>query len=725
MKGGLWSASGERGGDMSRLTDVGPSAVRPGVPLPSGAPRPRRGPVLRHSGVVVLLAAVLLALGLLPARFVAWADMGDVGTQGLSHSGTGTPTGTKRAESVLWFNGGFWWGVLWDTVSQDFHIFKFANNTWTDTGVTVEKRANTHHDVLWDGSTLYVASHQFVNDGVDAVSGYPSTLYRFSYDSASQKYTLIDSSQINNYRTETLTIDKDSAGTLWATWAQGKKIWLAGSTDGKTWTRFAHPDTVSSSSPVNVSIDDNSAVIRFGDKMGLMWSRQVGDGSDGFYWSVHVSGQPLTSWSSPAGVVTGQNTGDDHMNLKWLDATTGGRVFAAVKTSFTSSAQPLIQLLALTPDGQGRGTWSAYTIAKVSECPNRVIVLIDQPNRLLRTYATYPKPTGTTNAGVCTSSGGAIYEKDSDLSTISFDSTKVARIVDADQYVHNVSSTKQNLTSTSGSLIIADVNATSRYWYSYQAPEATASPSPTQTPTASPSPTETPTASPSPSPTSTTQASVRSSATYASTVAESSSAVPLPSGWRPGDVVYVGYELTSSSGSLSVPAGWVEAVPHFRSASSTSSLSGVLRRVMQAADPDMLTISHTSGRFTAVSAAIQGADTTAPEDVTPTVDNNIGVAFPNVRIPSIKPIQQNTLLLTFAAVRNGTNGSVTTFTAPAGMTGVAQVSSSVSGASNAATQVSMVSLSSNSPTGIRNATVVTSGGTSINQMGSAIAVRSK
>src|SRR6266516_5263273 len=109
---------------------------------------------------------------------------------------------------------------------------------------------------------------------------------------------------------------------------------------------------------------------------------------------------------------------------------------------------------------------------------------------------------------------------------------------------------------------------------------STTSPSPTPTPSPSPSPS----ASPSPSPTSTSagaQASVRSSATYASTASESSSTIPMPAGWQPGDVVYVGYELTSSGGSVTVPAGWVQAAPQFRSASSTSSLSGVLRRVMQ------------------------------------------------------------------------------------------------------------------------------------------------
>jgi len=167
--------------------------------------------------------------------------------------------------------------------------------------------------------------------------------------------------------------------------------------------------------------------------------------------------------------VNGQRSGDDHMNLKWLDSS-GGRVFAAIKTSFTSASQPLIQLLALN---NTTSTWSAHTIATVAECPNRVIVLIDESTQRLRTFATYPKPSGTTNAGVCTTSGGAIYEKSTPLSDISFTTTKTARIVDADQYVHNVTSTKQNLnsaargTANSGVLLLADVNATSRYWHSY------------------------------------------------------------------------------------------------------------------------------------------------------------------------------------------------------------------------------------------------------------------
>jgi hypothetical protein len=367
----------------------------------------------------------------------------------------------------LWFNDGIWWGNLWDTASSDFHIFRFnaATSSWVNTGVTTETRSNTHHDVLWDGTTLYVASYRFVNDGLPSEPNFPTTMRRYSYNSSTKTYSLLTSRNIHNRKVETMSIDKDSSGRVWATWQQDNRIYLnVTATDGTTWgTPFPHPASLGT-----VSVDDNSALIAFGPgKMGVMWSRQLGDANDGMYWSSHVDGAASTTWTTPVAAVKGLRSGDDHMNLKWLDSSTD-RVFAAIKTSFTSASQPLIQLLAF--DGT---TWSAHTIATVAECPNRVIVMLDESTQRVRTFATYPKPSGTTNAGVCTSSGGAIYEKSTPLDNISFTTAKTARIVDADQYVHNVTSTKQNLNSTargtanSGLLLLADVNATSRYWHFY------------------------------------------------------------------------------------------------------------------------------------------------------------------------------------------------------------------------------------------------------------------
>src|SRR5688572_2420919 len=76
------------------------------------APLPSRPPSARGTR---RMAAVLLATSVLTVPVAAQGAPGDVGSEGPSHAGTGTPTGAKRAESVLWFNDGYWWGNLWDT----------------------------------------------------------------------------------------------------------------------------------------------------------------------------------------------------------------------------------------------------------------------------------------------------------------------------------------------------------------------------------------------------------------------------------------------------------------------------------------------------------------------------------------------------------------------------------------------------------------------------------
>src|SRR6478672_7410492 len=168
--------------------------VKRGDRRPAGL-RPRGSRNLRLHG---LLTALLLAVGGLVVPVAASAAVGDVGVEGPSHTGTGTPTGTKRATSVLWFNDGAWWGNLWDTASQDFHIFRFnaAASSWIDTGVATDTRANNHHDVLWDGTTLYVASYRFVNDGLPAEPNFPTTMRSFSYSPSTKTYSLLSSTNI-------------------------------------------------------------------------------------------------------------------------------------------------------------------------------------------------------------------------------------------------------------------------------------------------------------------------------------------------------------------------------------------------------------------------------------------------------------------------------------------------------------------------------------------------
>jgi len=206
----------------------------------------------------------------------AFGDAGDIGYQDQSYFDSATtnnptdPTGTKRCESVVWFNDGYWWATMWDKVpTRGFKIFRLdtATQAWANTGVQTDARSTVRLDVLWDGAHLYVASHQFVAENAAAVATTApavNNLYRFSYNSATKTYSL-DSGfpvAINTMKTQSLVIDKDSTGKLWATWQQGNAIYVA-CTQGSdlVWgTPFALPIALAN----NLTVNDKSSIVAFG-----------------------------------------------------------------------------------------------------------------------------------------------------------------------------------------------------------------------------------------------------------------------------------------------------------------------------------------------------------------------------------------------------------------------------------------------------------------------------
>ena len=147
-----------------------------------------------------------------------------------------------------------------------------------------------------------------MSDGSSAVSGTPTYLYRLTYDPVATTYTRDSGFPeiINNYRTETLVIDKDSTGQLWATWQQGNQIHVNRTLTGdRTWgTPFVLPVTGSS-----VSIDDISAVLAFdGNKIGVMWSNASTSTADGMCFAVHEDTQPDTTWQQSRTAIQGPKT---------------------------------------------------------------------------------------------------------------------------------------------------------------------------------------------------------------------------------------------------------------------------------------------------------------------------------------------------------------------------------------------------------------------------------
>src|SRR5829696_2518017 len=175
------------------------------------------------------------------------ASPGSLGFQDMSTQGTGGAATGEKPESKLWWTDGAWWGVLFDSVSQSYHIFRLdrAEHTWMDTKTVVDNRPKSRADALWDGQHLYVSSHVVSTSSATAAPGNPARLFRYSYDAAAASYAL-DAGfpiAISDYSSETLTIDRDSTGRLWATWVQGSQVYVnkTGGSDDAWGTPFALP----------------------------------------------------------------------------------------------------------------------------------------------------------------------------------------------------------------------------------------------------------------------------------------------------------------------------------------------------------------------------------------------------------------------------------------------------------------------------------------------------
>jgi PKD repeat protein len=388
---------------------------------------------------------------------------GNVGYQDGSTSGAGAAATGEKPESKLWWNDGSWWASMFDAASQTHHIFRLdrSRQTWVDTGTLIDARPTSRSDALWDGSHLYVASHVFASSSSAAASGNPAWLSRFSYSPATKTYSRDTGFpvQINNYSSETLTIDKDSAGVLWATWAQGSKIYVNSTTGGDA--VWGTPFIIPVSGATGLHADDISAVAAFGgNKIGVMWSNQA---ASAMYFAIHTDNNARDVWGASRTAVQGPKSADDHINLKQLQGDPSGRVFAAVKTSLndagTSDSAPQILVLARDP---ATGDWSSYVFGRISDCHTRPVLVLDSEHGVLHVFATAP------NSG-CPFSGapGTIFEKTSPISSISFPlgrGTPVIRDA-ASANLNNVTATKQNVTSATGLIVLASNDVTKRYWH--------------------------------------------------------------------------------------------------------------------------------------------------------------------------------------------------------------------------------------------------------------------
>lgn len=379
----------------------------------------------------------------------------EVGYRTISYNNSGLsghPTETKP-ESKLWWNDGFWWGILWDPVLHVHRIHKFnvASQCWTSVGPDLDERAHSAADVLWYDATqkLYISSR--AKQG--SVPSPETRFYRYSYNSATDTYSL-DSGfpvEIQGDKVEALVIARDSQGKMWATWEISQKIMVC-VTDGND-TNWGAPFIL----PVqgnNVSAGDISSIIAFGgNKIGIMWSNQL---DKKMYFTVHIDGNSDTTWQPREDALADPNLGnlaDNHINLALSLSNGGNTIVAATKTSLSADNAPLIFLLKRT----GAGVWSSHVYGFGKELHTRPIVLVNSDND-----SVYVIAKAKTNPI-------KIFIKRTHLTNPSFQPGvgEVFISSSSDDDMNDPTSTKQNVNAQTGLLVLVSDKASRNYLHNF------------------------------------------------------------------------------------------------------------------------------------------------------------------------------------------------------------------------------------------------------------------
>jgi calcineurin-like phosphoesterase family protein len=376
-------------------------------------------------------------------------------TWGPADRNPSSPT-VDKPQSKLWFADGSWWGILFAGESQGaprraFYIHRFdqAAQGWTNTGVEVDDRDRSQADALWDEKEgkLYVLS---VTDGGAA------KLYRYSYEGG--KYVPDEGYPVRVTETgaESVTIAKDSTGTLWATLTQppdGSGVCV----DGQTCTvRVLHSldRDYRWTSPVQLPVDDTaiapddiSAVVAFGgDRIGVVWSNQL---LGAFVLATHVDGRPDDEWTSEI-IDAAPRGSDDHINAK---ADSNGRLYIIAKTSVNDEAlgspdAPLVVLWLRDVNG----TWRHATVWRTRDDVTRPQVVVDEERGI------------AVAVGATPGEGGAIVMKSTFVDDLHFAEGLGTPLLAAGR-MNNATMTKQTVSLEDGILVLAADTASRTYWH--------------------------------------------------------------------------------------------------------------------------------------------------------------------------------------------------------------------------------------------------------------------
>ncbi|WP_158220446.1 hypothetical protein [Kineosporia sp. A_224] len=360
-----------------------------------------------------------------------------------------SPTADKP-QSKVWRAGNRWWAVMVPAGRGRPTIHQLMpDHTWRDTGVLVDagaaaaadaaaaSRPDSTADVLGLGNMAHVVSRTATGE---------IRYERFQYIGVGNVWLRLPGAArvLATGGTESASLTRDSTGTLWVTFTQGKRVMVTrtvspGSGD---WT----PATVLPVPDATVSSDDISAITRFRGRVGIMWSDQQ---SSAVRFAVHDDGTPDTRWTVQT-VLSGAGVADDHISLK--GTFDDDRVFAAVKTSLdddpaSPATAPLIQVL--RRDAAGR--WTVSTSHTIADKATRPQIVVDFVNGRVHVLTTSPV------------AGGTVYRKDASASTLAWTAGRGTVLMSAAGAVVNDVSTTKDPVDGDGIVAIASDNTAHRY----------------------------------------------------------------------------------------------------------------------------------------------------------------------------------------------------------------------------------------------------------------------
>ncbi len=351
-----------------------------------------------------------------------------IGYRGPSFSGAGTAPSGSKPESKLWRNDGFWWASMWDTASQDFHIFGRHRRRPRRPCEHEGRRALGRQPPLRRLARLLDEPRGRLSQPALPLQLQPGDRHVF----ARQRLPGLDQQLPHRDARDRQGLDREAVGDL-----DPEQPGLRQPHDRRR-CQLGHP---------------LSLVAFGGSKIGVMWSNQ---NASALYFAVHEDGQPDTTWQASRTAIQGPNEVDNHINLK---ADASGRVFAAVKSGQNDPPNPnpnapLVRLLVRDP---ASGDWASYVFGRVADNHTRPILLLDETNGLVHMLAAAPE------------AGGTIYQKTAPINAISFPTglgTPFIRDA-ANLNLNNVTSTKQNLNSTTGLVVLATNDSTGFYWHNF------------------------------------------------------------------------------------------------------------------------------------------------------------------------------------------------------------------------------------------------------------------